>query len=547
MHIGTSPAPWIFSLVFLTCCGTTLKPGGSYVAADADVSSADSSVTDDGTTCPDAAVTCAADSECDDGLTCTTDHCSPCGACVHEPVEGECVVAGQCWKTGEGPQPCFRCDPSQSSTGLSFLTGKPCDDGDACTKDDLCDSGGQCKGVTNPDCCKDVPNCCTAGECCDIPNKTPKLAKTACGGVVLATEYICKADEIRKRDARQVCDGNNGACPTDPTWQAWGEWSVVQKCGAGEKCVPGAPGEKPECKTPGVGPCQVNADCEDFLPCSDAYCLNSACANQASPQGMRCGDQAVQVEYGCSGNVMQMREGFTACDGAGLLCDELGGPLAWGNWQSQQACPYGTTCEVAVPSMPGTCVNKPVTECSGTTCCQNGFYAPKGTKCGTSQLQKKYSCSGSGNGSDVMLTYAYGGCSGSSTSCSTSSSSLVWVTEKYKDCSSYQKCEVKNETWAGTCVTGDKCTPGTTCCPDGQYAAKGTKCGTYSTKKIYTCSGATKGATVYVQEVFNGCSGSSTTCSSSYPAYGPVTKYKTCSSSQYCKVTSSSGSCSSTP
>ena len=150
-----------------------------------------------------------------------------------------------------------------------------------------------------------------------------------------------------------------------------------------------------------------------------------------------------------------------------------------------------------------------------------------------------------------MLGYQLAGCTGYSTSCSSSSSYSVSMVETYKKCSSFQKCSVKSATSPGTCVTGDKCTPGTKCCPDGQYAAKATKCGTSVTKKQYTCSSGSKGATIYLQEAYGGCTGSSTSCStsSSYRFWAPQKKYKKCSSSQYCKVSSSgtSASCSSSP
>ncbi len=95
-------------------------------------------------------------------------------------------------------------------------------------------------------------------------------------------------------------------------------------------------------------------------------------------------------------------------------------------------------------------------------------------------------------------------------------------------------------------IKGDKCTPGTTCCPDGQYAAKGTKCGTSYYKKQYTCSGLGKGNTIMVQELYKGCSGYSTSCSSSssYLYWGPSKKYKKCSSSTSCYVSSSGTSAS---
>jgi len=96
--------------------------------------------------------------------------------------------------------------------------------------------------------------------------------------------------------------------------------------------------------------------------------------------------------------------------------------------------------------------------------------------------------------------------------------------------------------------TKTQCTPNTTCCSaSGTYASKATKCGSLAKKTEYKCSSKSKGGDVLRRQAFQGCTGSSTTCStsSSNYAWSGWSTYKNCTSSQLCKVTSttSPGTC----
>lgn len=296
--------------------------------------------------------------------------------------------------------------------------------------------------------------------------------------------------------------------------------------------------EQNQCVAKKIGTCcEIGLQCDDGDPCTDELCDTGICVYSDVPgcnsggggrDGGKCGDGACDAGEGCQ----NCPQDCGACGSCG-----------------DGTCGFAEDCQSCSADC-GSCASS---QCSpGSKCCTAaGTFAPKGTECGTSKLSKTYTCSGAGNGSDVLLSYKVGGCTGSSTLCSTSSTYAVPKLETYKNCASNQKCQVSSPTSPGSCVQGDKCTPGTKCCPDGQYAPKGTACGTSVYKKVYSCSGATKGATIFVQQAYAGCSGSSTTCStsSSYLSWTGLTTYKKCSSSTYCKVSSSgsSASCSSTP
>ena len=586
MHAFSATNPrYLLGLLagFGLACSGPLPPGGSAPEVDGlffgseVVQGPDAGpLTDSG--CPGATgAACATDADCDDGLDCTTDLCDPCNnSCRHDVAVDQCLVGGKCWAADTGPVPCIRCVPATSKTGLTPTPGATCDDGDPCTAETVCDAAGQCLGKATEGCCQQdkdcdddkpcttdactdqicshapVADCCSAGVCCGLATGKVLPAGTTCGEDVLAVQYQCEGAKIQRRVAHPSCDGLSAdGCNKQPGSAAWSDWEQIDTCTDGKKCLLVASDLQPTCNSgTSGGTCSAHADCDDYLPCNLSFCDAGKCGNFPKESGTECAPKEIATEYGCDGfgdgSDIQVRVGHPACDGSSGICDPYNGIVAWGPWKLHQLCPSGTSCSVSDTTQPGTCVKgPPPTKCTpGTTCCPNGQYAAKGTKCGTSKMKKEYFCNGSGNGSDVMLKYAYSGCTGYSTSCSSSSTYLFWVTETYKKCSSYQKCQVKYPTSSGTCITGDKCTPGTTCCPDGQYAAKGTKCSTSYYKKIYSCSGAGPGNTVMVQEVFKGCTGSSTSCStsSSYLSYGPMKTYKKCSSSTSCYVNSSGSS-----
>ncbi len=365
----------------------------------------------------------------------------------------------------------------------------------------------------------------------DVDAQTDAVASVDAPSVQCTSAYDCDDGNPCTGDSciDGVC-GNSapapGCCNTDAECED-GTYCTVNLCEANQ-CV---------AKTIGKC-CEVGLQCDDGDPCTDELCDTGICIYSDVPGctntggggggGGSCGDGACDLGEGCQ-NCPQDCGACGSCgDGTcGFAEDCQSCPLDCGSCSSTQCTPGGKCCTAA------------------------GTYAPKGTECGTSKLSKAYSCSGTGNGSDVLLSYKVGGCTGTSTLCSTSSTYAIPKLETYKNCASNQKCQVSSTTSPGSCIQGDKCTPGTKCCPDGQYAPKGTVCGTSVYKKVYSCSSAAKGATIFLQQAYAGCTGSSTTCSTSstYLSWTGLTTYKKCSSSTYCKVSStgSTASCSSTP
>lgn len=160
--------------------------------------------------------------------------------------------------------------------------------------------------------------------------------------------------------------------------------------------------------------------------------------------------------------------------------------------------------------------------------------AQTGSKCGTAPVATAYQCS---SGGDVQKRDAFASCSASGTC---SAANKVWGAWKtYLACPYNTTCAVSDAATPGTCIADGPCKPGSTCCTaSGDYAAKFTPCATYTVKTEYQCSGS-KGGTVQKRVATPGCSGSSSSCSSIYPAWGPWQDVKTCAANQTCTPSSS--------
>ena len=158
---------------------------------------------------PAAPPSCDSDSECDDTNPCTAEHCQA-GRCVGMNVSGACddgmfcdgpdtCVDGFCQPVG--PNPCFadakccdeRTDTCQTSCGLGAVTcaddGAPCDDANACTSDDRCESG-LCRGTVNGLCTGTCGNgFVDPGEECDV--YLDQLCPGACQTDCTCPDELC--------------------------------------------------------------------------------------------------------------------------------------------------------------------------------------------------------------------------------------------------------------------------------------------------------------------------------------------------------------------
>jgi hypothetical protein len=209
---------------------------------------------------------------CDDGLECTADTCDPAIGCKFEVKFGaKCGIDGFC----DASAACNKCAPTcvagSCTDGCGGFCPGMCDDGNACTTGDACDSG-KCQGVskvcddgnacTKDSCeagtgCKNVVaeglscgdgNPCTENDVCASGScsGTPK----SCDDANECTVDSCDAKEGCKHVAKTVgtCGGGAGKCidggccvPQCGTAQCGddGCGSTCGTCGATSACVSG--------------------------------------------------------------------------------------------------------------------------------------------------------------------------------------------------------------------------------------------------------------------------------------------------------------------
>ena len=182
--------------------------------------------------------------------------CSDGDACS----EGDHCLAGSC-KAGE-PLVCDdselctdeACDP-ETGCVVSY-NDNPCDDGNACTVDDLC-VGGSCRGINDPSClCDEVADC------------APYEDGDPCNGILACVEHRCVVDPTTIVSCppadpmgcvNSYCAVDTGACVTPPLPDG-------KPCDDADACTPVSVCEQGLCVSSGV------LDCDDGNPCTDDSC-----------------------------------------------------------------------------------------------------------------------------------------------------------------------------------------------------------------------------------------------------------------------------------
>ncbi|NUN16212.1 MAG: hypothetical protein HUU55_21505 [Myxococcales bacterium] len=188
---------------------------------------------------------------CDDQNSCTLDVCDATAGCIHVPLSGACNDGNPC----TGPDSCNK--------GVCVGAPQTCNDNNPCT-DDTCDILGGCAHVPNTAVCSDG-NGCTVGDLC------------AAGS--------CKSGNPMACNDGNPCNGTEsciapGVCVAAniPTC---GDGKITATCG--EQCDDGnkQPGDgcSETCQVEGVTPCTTNAECNDFIPCTQDICENELCVN----------------------------------------------------------------------------------------------------------------------------------------------------------------------------------------------------------------------------------------------------------------------------
>jgi Right handed beta helix region len=295
---------------------------------------------------------------CDDGNSCTqTDTCQS-GTCIGGNLKG-CPASDQCHDTGS-------CDPA---TGQCSDPPKPdgsaCDDGNACTRTDTCQSG-VCVG-SDPVTCTPLGSCQTSdcdpatGQCVvgNKPNGTACDDGNSCtehdacqDGACAGTPIVCTASD-QCHDAG-TCNPATGQCsdPAKPDSTACNDDDSLctqnDTCQAGI-CTPG---------TPVV--CSAADQCHQAGTCNPA---TGQCDNPAAPDGTACDDGQACTTSSCQRGV---------CTGTPVSCTQ---PPVCRTTSGATCDPATGTCSYPTVAQDGTgCGNGQVCcggECVAGTCCTN--------------------------------------------------------------------------------------------------------------------------------------------------------------------------------
>jgi hypothetical protein len=321
----------------------------------------------------------------DDGNFCTWDLCDPLAGCIHKPNDlpcddkNACTVGDKC-QSGEcvpGPT-LFDCDDDNPCTndsceidsGTCFHTpnAQPCDDKDPCTEGDTCANSicvpGPLKSCDDQNLCTE-DSCTAQGQCMNTPISAPCEDGNACTSGDKCVGGQCQPGQPVKCNDSNVCtdDGCVPAtgCAYAPNANAC---SDSDACTLGDQCV--------------AGECQAAStlECGDSNPCTDDSCHpETGCTNV--PNALPCDDlDACTTGEFCAAAVCAGGKPVN-CDDQELCttdtCDPKTGCVSTPN---ALLCEDGNACTFNDVCAGGKCQPGPLNDCKdGNDCtedvCQN--------------------------------------------------------------------------------------------------------------------------------------------------------------------------------
>jgi len=349
----------------------------------------------DGTTCNDnnlctvsdickAGVCSGTAYSCDDKLACTTDTCKGDGTCTHTIAANNCSISNICYAANavNPVNTCQQCSPSTSQTAWTTkANGASCNDGNACSKNDVC-TGGSCHGtaytcddgvacttnVCNGDGTCSYPvaagNCLISGTCVAANAANPANQCQQCTPATSQTAWTAK------NNGSACNDGN--ACTTNDVCTAGACGGTVNRCDDGLACTADL------CKTDGscshtlvAGNCLIAGACYAAgapNPANTCQICNpaqpSAWANQADGAGCNDGNACTQSDTclagTCTGSNPVQCQAKDQCHDVGT-CDKSTGAC------TAPAKPDGTTCDDGNSASQGDACTAGV--CQGTIPC----------------------------------------------------------------------------------------------------------------------------------------------------------------------------------
>ncbi len=425
---------------------------------------------------------------CDDHSACTRSDVCIQGECVGQnavvcqPIDS-CHQAGTCNRaTGQCTQP-VKAD------------GESCDDGDACTRIDHCRSGA-CVGAAPVDCgpgdvCNE-PGVCdrVTGQCfhppkpdgtrCDDGNACTRSDICLSGSCTGTNQVFCGATD--QCHGQGVCDPQNGQC-SNPTLADGTTCNDGNACTRRDFCSGG------QCLGSNPVTCTASDQCHTPGTCNAA---TGACSNPAQPDGTACNDNNACTTVDacragiCTGGNAVVCTASDQCHNAGV-CSTTTGLCSNPIKSNGSACSDGNACTRTDSCQNGACTGANPVVCTASDQCHdigtctpatglcsnpartNGTACTDNNACTRSDSCQNGTCTGA---NPVVCTasdqcHDIGTCSAATGTCSNPSKANGTACNDSNACTSGEKCQSGSCAGGTTvvCTASDQCHVAGTCSP----------------------------------------------------------------------------------
>ena len=450
------------------CTDDSCNPGSGCVFANVLSSCEDGNVCTLGDAC--AGGVCQAGGEalvCEGGNACTQNVCNPTDGCVKSGIAGSC----------QDGNPCTVGDICQDSQCLPGSV-TDCNDQNPCTTDS-CDSSSGCLNAGNTASCDDG-NACTKSDVC---------SKGICGGKVLDCNdlNVCTDDSC---DPVSGCvhTANSAMCD-DKNKCTTGEFCANKNCGGG---TPTNCDDKNACTSDscssGCVHLPVSGYCEDGDACTaNDYCQGGTCVSGDSitcDDGIACTSDSCDGGGGCNFVV----DNSKCSDGKVCTDDSCQNGIGCKHYANVASCEDGNPCTVGDKCGAGQCNAGDVKSCADGNPCTSDSCDVGSGNCTSIAAGNGNSCDDL-NACTISDVCTGGVCGGSAKICSDGN---VCTDDS---CDKTTGCKFANN--SGTCADADKCTSGSHCNGSGScVAGTTTNCDDNNVCTTDSCTGSS-GACVH--------------------------------------------------
>ena len=420
---------------------------------------------------------------CDDNLACTYDNCVA-GDCQHPPKTGPCNDGNACTKEEfcsdgfckgtavvcDDKNPCTKdsCDPASGCTSApdDLL---PCSDNNACTAGDACAAGACAPGDVTV--CDDQ-NLCTSDSCnpkqgCVFADNTLPCTD----GDVCTLGDVCAGASCQPGKVTLCNDGN--ACTEDSCDKTNGcvfaanaaSCSDGNVCTQGDQCV--------------AGKCAPGAPylCDDGNPCTTDLCDPvNGCMATASKIPCDDGDICTLGDV-CAGDDCQPGKPVSCNDGNPCTDDGCDAKNGCQHAANSGFCSDGNLCTVSDACQGGACLGAQMLNCDDANACTDDSCSPIG---GCLHTANSASCS------DGSVCTGGDGCSNfacvagpkipcndgnpcTDDSCDPNKGCVF--TQNVAACDDGNACTFGDVCKTGVCTPGNACDANATCGKQGQVSA----------------------------------------------------------------------------